>query len=270
MDDKNLVKSFWEDAACGENLYLAGFTREDYSQHSETRYRLEPEILDFLQPETFRGKKTLEVGVGLGADHATLARHGAVLFGIDLTERAVLHTRNRFKLMELSSTLQVADAEQLPFSDGSFDAVYSWGVIHHSPGTRRCVEEIHRVLKAGGVAKVMIYHKYSLVGFMLWLRYALFAFKPLRSLSYIYDKYLESPGTKAYSHAEARELFREFEVLSMKSPLTHGDLLTSDAGQRHRGLMLTVAKRIWPRWFFRRVMPKFGLSLMIEAVKPIR
>ena len=113
----------------------------------------------------------------------------------------------------------------------------------------------------------MIYHKHSLVGYMLWLRYALLAGKPFRSLSDIYSHHLESPGTKAYTVDEARKLFSQFSQATISTVLTHGDLLDSDAGQRHRGMLLSIAKRIWPRSFFRLILPKHGLFMLIEATK---
>jgi hypothetical protein len=84
----------------------------------------------------------------------------------------------------------------------------------------------------------MIYNKYSLIGYMLWLRYALLAGKPWRNLGDIYSHHLESPGTKAYTSNEARNLFKQFSELKISIVLTHGDLLESDAGQRHRGILL--------------------------------
>jgi hypothetical protein len=114
----------------------------------------------------------------------------------------------------------------------------------------------------------MIYHKWSMVGVMLWLRYALLAGKPWRSLRSVYAEHLESPGTKAYSIAEARQLFEDFVDVRISTPLGHGDLLDSDVGQRHRGLALTLAKKLWPRWFIRRFLPSAGLGMMIEARKP--
>jgi hypothetical protein len=113
----------------------------------------------------------------------------------------------------------------------------------------------------------MIYHKWSMVGVMLWLRYALLAGKPWRSLRSVYAEHLESPGTKAYSIAEARQLFADFVDVRISTPLGHGDLLESDVGQRHRGLALTLAKKLWPRWFVRRFLPGAGLFMMIEARK---
>ena len=268
QSDKAGVRNFWDIASCGEDLYLKGFTGDDYRTHSRIRYELEPEILEFGEFSRFAGKKTLEIGVGLGSDHQRLAEAGAVLNGVDLTPRAIGHTRRRFELLGLASKLQVADAEALPFADGEFDAVYSWGVLHHTPDTDKAVSEVFRVLKPGGFAKIMIYHKYALVGYMLWLRYALLRGRPWTSLDTIYDQYLESPGTKAYSVRQARELFRDFDVKSLRTHMTHADLLTSEAGQRHRGNMLRVAKALWPRALLKYALAGHGLELMIECEKP--
>lgn len=205
--------------------------------------------------------------MGLGADHQRFAESGAELYGIDLTDRAVEHTRRRLADFQLASKLGVGDAERLGFPDNFFDVVFSWGVLHHTPDTQRAVAEVHRVLKRGGTAKVMIYHKWSLVGYMLWLRYALLVLRPWRTLAYIYSRYLESPGTKAYSIAEARGLFSAFRGVSIRIVLTHGDLLESGAGQRHQGAVLALARRIWPRALLRRLLKRHGLFMLVEAKK---
>lgn len=57
-------------------------------------------------------------------------------------------------------------------------------------------------------------------------------------------QYLQSPGTKAYTVAEARELFADFRRVEIETVLTHDDLLTSQAGQRHTGPLLDLARRI--------------------------
>jgi SAM-dependent methyltransferase len=214
------VHDVWSCASCGEALYLAGSDHAAFEAQSENRYRLEPYIREFAQFEAARGLRVLEIGVGLGADHQRFAEAGAVLFGIDLTERAVAHTRNRLALFGLTSNLSTGDAELLQFPSDSFDIVYSWGVLHHSPGTPKACAEVHRVLTWGGRARIMIYHKWSMIGLMLWFRYALLAGRPWRSLHSIYSEHLESPGTKAYSTAEARKLFAAFsEVYRVDDPL---------------------------------------------------
>ena len=113
----------------------------------------------------------------------------------------------------------------------------------------------------------MIYHKWSMVGFMLWVRYALLNFKPWVSLREIYSQYLESPGTKAYSVTEARQLFSDFTNVKIETQLGHADLLESNIGQRHRSIVLSTAKKLWPRWFIRRFFLSYGLFMLIEAKK---
>ncbi|MEO8077568.1 MAG: class I SAM-dependent methyltransferase [Acidobacteriota bacterium] len=261
------VHDFWNDASCGEELYLAEPNRDGYTAQMRKRYDLEPYLEPFARPEQASGLDVLEIGVGLGADHQLFAQAGAHLSGIDLTQRAVDHARRRLALFGLGSDLRVADAQSLPFGSDSFDIVYSWGVLHHAPDTPRAIEETWRVLRPGGHARVMIYHKRSLVGYMLWLRYALLAGRAGRSLSDIYGDHLESPGTKAYTIPEARQMFSRFSDVRISTVLTHGDLLESDAGQRHRGWLLSTAKRLWPRRLLRLLFSGHGLFMLIDATK---
>lgn len=262
------VHDFWERASCGEDLLLASEDVHAYASQSSERYRLEPYILDFAEFDSAKGKNVLEIGVGLGADHQKFAEAGAKLHGIDLTRRAIEHTKRRISALGLQSDLQVADAERIPFPENTFDLVYSWGVIHHAPDTPAIAREILRVLRPGGRFKIMIYHRNSLVGYMLWLRYALMRLRPWTSLDSIYSRYLESPGTKAYTPEEGCALFNGAQELRWQVVLTHGDLLESGAGQRHHGLALSFARKIWPRTLLRRFMSGHGLFLLIEGSKP--
>ena len=265
--DKKAVHNFWQSAACGENLYLLEKTQKEFLKQAEVRYQLEPYIENFANFNSSTSKKVLEIGVGLGADHQRFAQAGAILSGIDLTNRAIEITTRRLQILNLESSLQVGDAENLPFENSFFDIVYSWGCLHHTPDTKKAINEIFRVLKPGGISKVMIYNKYSIVGYMLWMRYALFKFKPNLSLESIYNKYLESPGTKAYSIDEAKQLFSKFKDVDIKIVLTHADFLTSQVGQQHRGLILSLAKLLLPRWLIRKFMPNHGLFMLITATK---
>jgi ubiquinone/menaquinone biosynthesis C-methylase UbiE len=266
-DNKKQVFDFWNKASCGEELYLKGSSQESYIDEARNRYELEPYIKDFANFNDCKGLRVLEVGVGLGADHQNFASNGADLFGIDLTDRAIQHTSHRLSLFGLSSRLNTGDAENLGYENNYFDIVYSWGVLHHSPDTEKAIAEVYRVLKPGGVAKIMIYNKWSIVGFMLWMRYGLLRLNPFLSMNKIYAEYLESPGTKAYTPKEANDLFSSFSKISISTELTHGDLLTSHAGQRHKGLLLDIARIIWPRWFIRKFLTKAGLFMLIVAIK---
>ena len=152
----------------------------------------------------------LEVGVGLGPDFVRFARAGADATGFDLTEAAVGAVRDRLALEGLEADLRVADAEELPFPDGSFDLVYSWGVLHHTPNTERALAEVRRVLRPGGEARIMLYSRRSWVALGVWLRYGLARGRPFRSMASLIADHMESPGTKAYTRAELEQLFNDF------------------------------------------------------------
>lgn len=263
---KTKVIEFWEQQACGEALYLDSIDKEGYRRHSAERYRLEPHIEELAQFDRWRGKQVLEVGVGLGADHQRFAEAGAVMTGVDLTRRAIDHTRRRLDLFGLTSHLTVGDGEQLDFPNNSFDMVYSYGVIHHSPIPINVISEILRVLKPGGEFRIMIYHYYSLVGFMLWLRYGIFR----KSLRQVYADHLESPGTQAFKRDDAARIFKGAVDIQTHIVLTHSDLLASKSGQRHQGALLSLARLLWPRWLLKRIGKNLGLCMFVTGRKPIK
>lgn len=262
------VAAFWEAASCGEAYAVGPSPREFYESQSRARYELEPYIRDFAQFESGANRDVLEIGVGMGADHMEWARSKPrTLSGLDLTERAIAFTTERLALYGLSSRLEVGDAERLPYADASFDVVYSWGVLHHSPDTPRAIDEVWRVLRPGGEARIMVYHTHSIVGYALWARYALMRGRPWMTMADIYARYLESPGTKAYTIDGARALFSRFARVDTRVELSVGDLMEGAAGQRHGGILLSAARRLWPRALLRRFMRQRGLFLLICAVK---
>lgn len=221
------VQQYWDQEACGTYQSVVGdlpeLSREWFARVEQHRYEKEPFIHTMAQFSAHRGKKLLEVGVGAGSDHLQWARAGAVCFGVDLTQRAIDTTRAHLALHGLSSTLQRIDAETLPFPDGSFDVVYSWGVIHHSAHPERIVREIKRVLRPGGLFIGMLYARHSLVVFKLWVRHALLKGQPWRSWADVVAHHMESPGTKAYTIPELHALWSDFSSCETSQLLTPYD-----------------------------------------------
>lgn len=208
---KEDVRNHWQAAPCGDRLAESERGSTAYFREvEETRYRAEPFIPGFAAFDDWRGRRVLEVGVGLGTDHVQFARGGAHLSGVDLTPAAIEMTARRLGLEGLESQLQVADAERLPFADGSFDLVYSWGVLHHTPDTEAAIAEVRRVLAPGGQVRIMLYSRRSWVAYALWVRFALLRGRPWRNLKDVVADHMESPGTKAYTEPELRRLFGAF------------------------------------------------------------
>ncbi|MEK6303248.1 MAG: class I SAM-dependent methyltransferase [Acidobacteriota bacterium] len=162
-DLKARVHDFWQANPCGAKFAQAEIGSEEFFAEVERhRYATEWHIPKVVGFERWRGCDVLEVGCGLGTDAVNFGRHGARYTGVDLTEASIELVRKRFALENLPATLKTADAENLPFADESFGLVYSHGVLHHTPDTQRAIDEVHRVLKPGGTAMIMLYHKNSL------------------------------------------------------------------------------------------------------------
>src|SRR5213593_2802878 len=159
---KERVRAFWQAHPCGTKFSDAEIgTREFFARIEAHRYAKEwhiPEAADFAGA---RGLRVLEIGCGLGTDGVRFAKAGADYTGVDLTDAAIELARKRLELSGLRGELRVSDAENLDFADESFDLVYSHGVLHHTPDIARAVSEIHRVLRPGGRAIVMLYHRDS-------------------------------------------------------------------------------------------------------------
>jgi len=98
--------------------------------------------------------RTLEIGCGLGRGAEIALRRLGVqkMFAFDLEESLVRRATGRIP-GDLAGRLSyfVGDAQDFPFRDSFFDGVINYGIIHHVLDWRRCVAEIARVLKPGGL-----------------------------------------------------------------------------------------------------------------------
>jgi SAM-dependent methyltransferase len=136
-------------------------TRAFYDAVEQHRYELEPHILEIARFDSWASKDVLDVGCGIATDGARFARAGARYTGIDPSPAAVSLARKRFDLEGLAGKVIEGSATALPFEDASFDLVWSHGVIHHIPDTDQALTEFKRVLRPGGTAIVMLYHRNS-------------------------------------------------------------------------------------------------------------
>jgi len=188
-----------------------------YKAIDERRIRLESYILPLLKSLNCNKEDLLEIGIGLGTDMRQCIKLGAHAVGIDLSKSNALISKRGLKVNELDGEVIVADAENLPFREESFNIVYSFGVLHHTPDTREAVNEAHRVLKHQGRLLIMLYHK-GLAYLWIIFRYGVFSLElmrlPLERL--ISERYDHTPLSKMYSKKRAKQLFRQFSRIKLK------------------------------------------------------
>lgn len=117
---------------------------------------------DFLDHETWvrpafdrlgplAGRSALDYGCGHGMAAVVMARAGAAVSAFDLSPGYVVEAEERAAANGVSVAFTDADAEHLPYSDASFDAVWGNAILHHLD-LHRAGAELHRVLRPGGVA----------------------------------------------------------------------------------------------------------------------
>lgn len=221
---KESVRRYWDAAPCGGHHASAEpGTERFFAQVEKARYDLEPFIPAFAEFERWRSRDVLEIGFGLGTDFLRFARSGARLHGVDLTPAAAEAVGQRLALEGLDADARTADAEALPFPDETFDLVYSWGVLHHTPDTEQAMGEVRRVLRPGGEARIMLYSRRSWAALDVWQRHALRAGRPWRSFAEVLADHVESPGTKAYTVNELRRMFARFANVEFRRFLTPYD-----------------------------------------------
>lgn len=159
---KKQVQTFWQKLPCDSWFTTeARGTPKFYQSLDDHRYKVHRRLLSALGFEKTRGLRVLEIGCGCGSEAERFARSGASYTAVDLTNAAVSLTQRRFRLANLEGRFLQGDAENLPFADGSFDFVYSHGVLHHTPDTPRSIREVYRVLAESGRAVIMLYNRNS-------------------------------------------------------------------------------------------------------------
>jgi len=268
---KERVRQHWEQEVCGTRYGAHGADRKKYFAEIErTRYEQDYMLRDFAEFETAKGKKVLEVGLGAGTDFVQWARHGAVLFGRDLTEASVELVRERLALEGLAADVAVGDAEALDFPDSFLDIFYSWGVLMATPNTEKAIAEAYRVLKPGGAFKIMLYHARSVAVFLVWLLYGPLKLRLIGSREAFFHN-VESPGMKVYSVGEARDMVAAYfknHPIEIRTWLGSGDLLTQKFSQKYAGTKWELARRLYPRWLVRHVLGhRFGTVMAIRTTK---
>jgi SAM-dependent methyltransferase len=284
---KERVRAFWQEHPCGTKFSDAEMgTREFFDRVEKHRYDKEWHIPIAADFSSTRGLKVLEIGCGLGTDGAQFAKAGADYTGIDLTEASIVLAKKSFELAGLKGEFRVSDAENLDFADVTFDVVYSHGVLHHTPDTAKAVREIHRILKPGGRAMVMLYHRGSYnyrVGIRVLRRAGAGLLKSETGIKIVHSltgepidslrehaqlakedggvsaaEFLSqstdgagNPLARVYSRREARDLFRDFRKVELRAYFLNKRFIPLIGNLLPRSIESALAARWgWHLWIY--------------------
>lgn len=240
MADRKLLKKriseFWDIHPCGS--FASDKPVGDIEFFEDVRsfrggtQKFVYQLVDFQQ---FAGKSMLEVGCGLGSDLLHAAKAGASVVGIDISRRSVGLASKQFALSGIAGQFIHGDAESLPFGNASFDVIYSFGVLHHTPDTVGAINECLRVLKSEGVLVLMLYNSTSwltVVEPYLWRIKRFLSrreFDESTDRSEVVRRYdgEDNPLGKAYSSVEVKRMLAGFHDVRLRrrSPRLRGSSL---------------------------------------------
>ena len=245
MDIGDANRAFWDEPAgtkMARSLGIAELTPESFAAFDATYLGFYPYLAPML--DRLAGR-VLEVGLGSGTVASYLARR-VDYQGLDIADGPVGLARKRLIAAGLDPTaVHQGSVLDLPFPDASFDGVVTIGTLHHTGDLARGISEVHRVLRPGGRALVMIYNAWSLRRLRHWLD------RPERMRGR-YDAHADgsvAPHTDFTSPPSARRLFAAFSETRIE--------------------IRNISRYRWLRreWFLGNLDRLLGLDLYITAIK---
>jgi SAM-dependent methyltransferase len=204
------ISAYWDEHI--HDLAIATYpvgTPRFFQQLDEYRFgklKYFPRLIDF---SAYEGRDLLEVGCGLGIDLARFARAGANVTGIDISRIAIDLAHKNFRQQGLQADLRVMNGECMQFPEATFDIVYAHGVLPYSANTVKMIQEIHRVMKPGGEAIMMVYNRIS------WLNF-------IRNFTNVPLEHEDAPILKKFSIRELKQLllpFRDYRIIPERFPV---------------------------------------------------
>jgi 2-polyprenyl-3-methyl-5-hydroxy-6-metoxy-1,4-benzoquinol methylase len=218
------VRDYWNRRPCNiRHSTKPPGSREYFDEVEQRKYFVEPHIPQFAEFARWRDKRVLEIGCGIGTDTMNFARSAASVSAVDLSENSLEMARKRAEVYGLTGRIHFfhGSAEQLDqiMPAETFDLIYSFGVIHHTPHPDRVLEQVRKYVRPGSTVKIMVYHRHSWKVFWILMTYGKGRFWRLPE---IVARHSEAetgcPVTYTYTKREFRELLERhnFKVKQMQ------------------------------------------------------
>jgi ubiquinone/menaquinone biosynthesis C-methylase UbiE len=192
------VQSYWNERIHDlEMTQHEPGTKEFFRDLDEYRFDKLRYLAGVVDSNGYEGKRLLEIGCGIGTDLVRFAVGGARVTGVDLSSTALNLAEKNAAASGVEMELRLANGEELPFEDASFDVTYAHGVLQYTADPKRMVSECRRVLRPGGEAVFMVYNRIS------WLN-------ALSKVMKVPLEHEDAPVLEKYSIPEYRRLLDAF------------------------------------------------------------
>jgi 2-polyprenyl-3-methyl-5-hydroxy-6-metoxy-1,4-benzoquinol methylase len=264
------VRDYWNARPCNIRHSPAPVgTREYFEQVEARKYFVEPHIPGFAEFEKWRGKKVLEIGCGIGTDTVSFAKAGAQVTTVDLSEMSMALARKRAEVFGLQDRIRFfpGNAEELTtfVPVESYDLIYSFGVIHHTPHPERVMEQLRHYARPGTTAKIMVYYRRSYkVAWILLTEGKGKFWKLEEAVARNSEAQTGCPVTFTYTRKEGRELLEKHGFRARKTEVEHIFPYRIPDYVQYR-YVKEWHLRWMPEGMFRALEKKFGWHLLLTG-----
>jgi len=210
------IKKFWNDRPCNirHSKKKIG-TYEYFEEVSKKRYFVEPHIIQFADFDSWKGKKVLEIGCGIGTDSIMFAKSGADLTCVELSDKSIEICKKRFEVYGYKARFYTGNAEDLssfvPIEE--YDLIYSFGVIHHANNPEKIISDIRKYMGKDSLCRIMLYSKNSWKSWEFFIRYGWkFGFNFTKTLVYFAEAQLNCPVANAYTKRSLNKLLSGYDI----------------------------------------------------------
>jgi SAM-dependent methyltransferase len=215
------VRAFWDRRPCNiRHSPKAVGGRAYFADVRRRKYFVEPHIPGFAAFPAWKDKQVLEVGCGIGTDAVSFALAGAWVTAVELSPVSLRLARQHARAFGVQDRIAFFEANAESLSEfvplATYDLVYSFGVLHHTPHPGMALNEIRKYMDGNSLLKLMLYHGWS------WKMLQILAarWRPGLSVSETISRHTEAqqgcPVSYTYTPKEARELLKDFELLEMR------------------------------------------------------
>lgn len=267
------VRSYWNKRPCNVKHSSARIgTKKYFNEVEKRKYFIEPHIPKFAEFDKWKGKNVLEIGCGIGTDTVNFARAKANVTTIDVSLESLAIACERASVFRLNNIrFYEGNAEELqkilPKKPRTYDLIYSFGVIHHTPHPERIIEQAKCYSHPGTILKIMVYYRYSWKVLWILLTYGCGAFWNLKKLIAKYSEaQIGNPITYTFTKREIKKLLNKYRFGIKEMWIDHIFLYKILDYKQYK------YRKVWyfrylPKCIFRWLEKKFGWHLCITAEK---